>query len=148
MKMPNKINVFLIFLSIIPVLSIFTGFYTNEDLSTGGATYDFNLTWPIIVDYSSLNLDGANGHIPTVHMPLHYALLSIIYGLFDDQYTVRLFYIIFSFLLPVFLYLNINKIYNQNKLLLIVFSLSFLFIPLFRASAIWSNSHLTATIFF
>ena len=44
MKMPNKINVFLIFLSIIPVLSIFTGFYTNEDLSTGGATYDFNLT--------------------------------------------------------------------------------------------------------
>ena len=46
------------------------------------------------------------------------------------------------------MYLNINKIYNQNKLLLIVFSLSFLFIPLFRASAIWSNSHLTATIFF
>ena len=148
MKIPIKNNLFLILLSIIPVVSIFIGFSTNEDLSTGGATYDFELTWPIIVDYSSLNLEGANGHIPTVHMPLHYAILSIIYSLFNDQYSVRIFYIFFSFLLPIFLYLNLNKIYKQNKLLLIIFSLSFLFIPLLRASAIWSNSHLTATIFF
>ena len=148
MKIPIKNNLFLILLSIIPVVSIFIGFSTNEDLSTGGATYDFELTWPIIVDYSSLNLEGANGHVPTVHMPLHYAILSIIYSLFNDQYSVRIFYIFFNFLLPIFLYLNLNKIYKQNKLLLIIFSLSFLFIPLLRASAIWSNSHLTATIFF
>ena len=148
MKISIKNNVLFIFLSIIPVVSLLIGFNINEDLSTGGSNYDFNLTWPIIVDYSNLNFEGANGHIPTVHMPLHYVLLSIIYSLFDNQYSVRLFYIFFSFLLPIFLYLNLIKIYSQNKFLLIIFSLSFLFIPLLRASAIWSNSHLTAAIFF
>jgi hypothetical protein len=51
-------------------------------------------------------------------------------------------------LLPFFLYLNLTKIYNQDKFILIIFSISFLFFPFFRASAIWANSHLTATIFF
>jgi hypothetical protein len=140
-------NAFLILLIIIPVVSFFVGFILNEDLSTGGTTYDFNLTWPIILDYSNLNFFGAKGHIPTVHMPLHYGLLSAAYAVFDNQYAVRLFYFFFSLLLPVFLYLNLTKIYNQNKLLIIIFSLSLLFIPLLRASAIWANSHLTATIF-
>ncbi len=147
MKISTKNNIFLILLSIIPILSLFVGFALNEDLSTGGATYDFNLTWPIINDYSNLNFLGANGHLPTVHMPLHYGLLSLAYTVLNDQYSVRLFYLFFSFLVPIFLYLNLTKIYDQNKLIIIVFSLSFLFIPLLRASAIWSNSHLTATIF-
>ena len=140
-------NTFLILLTIIPVVSLFIGFILNEDLSTGGTTYDFNLTWPIILDYSNLNFIGAKGHIPTVHMPLHYGLLSVVYGIFDNQYVVRLFYFFFSLLLPIFLYLNLTKIYKQNKFLIIIFSLSLLFIPLLRASAIWANSHLTATIF-
>tara|TARA_B100000780_G_scaffold155888_1_gene109033 strand:- start:76 stop:1332 length:1257 start_codon:yes stop_codon:yes gene_type:complete len=147
MKNYIKNNILLILLAIIPVVSLIIGFVTNEDLSTGGAKYDFNLTWPIIVEYSNFNFLGIDGHIPTVHMPLHYGLLSLVYTISNDQYQVRLFYLFFSLLLPAFLYLNLIKIYNQNKLLLIVFSLSFLFIPLLRASAIWSNSHLTATIF-
>ena len=148
MKIPIKNNIFIIFLILLPILSLFIGFALNEDLSTGGAAYDFNLTWPIIFDYSNLNFLGTNGNIPTVHMPLHYGLLSLVYLAFNDQYIVRLFYLLFSFLLPFFLYLNLTKIYNQNKIILIIFSLSFLFVPLLRASAIWSNSHLTATIFF
>jgi len=147
MKTYIKNNILLILLAIIPVVSLIIGFVTNEDLSTGGAKYDFNLTWPIIVQYSNFNFLGIDGHIPTVHMPLHYGLLSLVYTISNDQYYVRLFYLFFSLLLPAFLYLNLTKIYNQNKLMLIVFSLSFLFIPLLRASAIWSNSHLTATIF-
>ena len=148
MKKPIKNNIFLIFLTVIPILSLFIGFASNEDLSTGGAANDFHLTWPIIIDYSNFNFTGSNGHIPTVHMPLHYGLLTLVYAIFNDQNFVRLFYLFFSLLLPVFLYLNLTKIYNKNKLILVLFSLSFLFIPLFRASAIWSNSHLTATIFF
>ena len=147
MKIPIKHSILLIFLAVIPIVSLFAGFASNEDLSTGGATYDFNLTWRIIVEYVKFNFIGENGHVPTRHMPLHYALLSFVYAILNDQYLVRLFYLLFSFLLPIFLYLNLTKIYNQNKLILIVFSLSFLFIPLFRASAIWSNAHLTATIF-
>jgi hypothetical protein len=108
MKIPNKNSIFLIFLTSIPIVSLFIGFALNEDLSTGGATYDFNLTWPIIIDYSNFNFTGTNGHIPTTHMPLHYALLSLVYAIFNDQYLVRFFYLFFSLLLPNFFIFKSN----------------------------------------
>ena len=144
MRKHIKNNITLIFLTVIPILSLFTGFFLNEDLSTGGAKWDFNLTWPIVINYSNLNFSTDI----TRHMPLHYVLLSLINVTFNDQNLVKIFYLFFSFLLPIFLYLNLSKIYNCKKFILIVFSSSFLFIPLFRASAIWPNAHLTATIFF
>ena len=102
MKMPNKINYSNTFIYYTCSFHIYG--FSQMKIYQLVEQLMILITWPIIVDYSSLNLDGANGHIPTVHMPLHYALLSIIYGLFDDQYTVRLFYIFFSFLLPVFVF--------------------------------------------
>ena len=148
MKKSFKNNLFFTILAIIPIVTLFVGFNYNEDFSTGGASWDFNKTWPIIVDYSNLNFSGKYENFTMSHMPLHYALLSFVYTISKDQNIVRIFYLFFSLLLPIFLYLNLNKIYKQNKLILIVFSVSFLFLPLFRASAIWSNSHLTAAIFF
>ena len=53
----------------------------------------------------------------------------------------------FSLLLPLFVYLNLIKIYNFDKLPIFLFICSLLFLPLFRASAIWPNAHLTAVIF-
>ena len=144
MRKNIKNNIILIFLTIIPILSLLIGFFLNEDLSTGGAKWDFNLTWPIIINYSNLNFVTEI----TRHMPMHYALLSLVNITFNDQNLVKIFYFFFSFSLPIFLYLNLAKIYNCNKLILIIFSSSFLFIPLFRASAIWANAHLTAAIFF
>ena len=139
-----KNNIILIFLAIIPILSLLIGFFLNEDLSTGGSKWDFDLTWPIVINYSNLNFSTDI----TRHMPLHYVLLSLANVSFNDQNLVKIFYLFFSFLLPIFLYLNLTKIYNYKKSILIIFSSCFLFIPLFRASAIWSNAHLTATIFF
>ena len=139
-----KNNIVIIFLAVIPIFSLIIGFILNEDLSTGGAKWDFNLTWPIIIDYSNFNFTTSI----TRHMPLHYALLSILNKVFNSQEFIRIFYLFFSFLLPIFIYLNLIKIYNYNKIILLVFSSSFLFIPLFRASSIWANAHLTATIFF
>jgi len=144
MRKNIKNNIILIFLTIIPILSLLIGFLLNEDLSTGGAKWDFNLTWPIVINYSNLNFSTDI----TRHMPLHYALLSLVNVTFNDQNLVKIFYLFFSFLLPFFLYLNLSKIYNCKKSILIIFSSCFLFIPLFRASAIWSNAHLTATVFF
>jgi len=144
MKKHIKNNITLIFLVVIPILSLFIGFLLNEDLSTGGAKWDFDLTWPIVINYSNLNFSTDI----TRHMPLHYALLSLMNVTFNDQNLVKIFYLFFSFLLPIFLYLNLSKIYDCKKFILIVFSSSFLFIPLFRASAIWPNAHLTAIIFF
>ena len=99
-----------------------------------------------MVNYSNFNFSGADQF--TRHMPLHYTFLALLNILFNDTHFVRLFYLFFSLLLPTFLYLNLSKIYEYDKLKLLIFSFSFLFIPLFRATAIWSNSHLTAMIFF
>jgi hypothetical protein len=142
----NKRSILLYIFILIPLITLFLGFAFNEDLSTGGASWDFNLTWPVVVNYSSFNFFGADQF--TRHMPLHYTFLALLNIVIDDAYFVRLFYLFFSLLLPFFLYLNLSKIYDYNKITLLIFSFSFLYIPLFRSSAIWSNSHLTATIFF
>mgnify|MGYP006135874779 FL=1 len=139
-----KKNITLLFLVFIPIFSLFIGFALNEDLSTGGAELDFNVTWPLIINYSNFNFVTD----VTTHMPLHYVILSFINAIFNNQQIVRLIYLLFSFLLPVFLYLNLKKIYPQNKILLILFSSAFLFIPFFRAAVIWPNAHITAAIFF
>ena len=133
-------------LLLIPLASLFLGFIFNEDLSTGGASWDFGLTWPVVQNYSNFNFSGADQF--TRHMPLHFFLLSHVNNILNDPYYVRVFYLLFSLLLPTFIYLNLTKIYDFDKVTLLIFSSSFLFIPLFRATAIWSNSHLTATIFF
>ena len=144
MKKFIKNNVISILLSTISIFSLFIGFVFNEDLSTGGAQWDFNLTWPIIINYTDFNFTTDI----TRHMPLHYVLMSLLNGVLNNQNFIRILYLFLSFLFPLFLYLNLTKIYNHKKDILIIFSSSFLLIPLFRASAIWPNAHLTAIIFF
>ena len=142
----SKNRLLLLLLLILPIISLFLGFIFDEDLSTGGAEWDFNQTWPVVENFTNLIFTNANEH--TRHFPLHYFLLSLINNLFLDSEKVRLFYVFFSLLLPIFLFLNLRKIYNCDKINILIFSISFLFLPLLRSEAIWSNSHLTATIFF
>lgn len=141
-----KNRLLLLILLIIPIISLFLGFINDEDLSTGGAEWDFSQTWPVVENFTNLIFTNANEY--TRHFPLHYILLSLINNLFQDSEKVRLFYVFFSLLLPIFLFLNLRKIYNFEKINILIFSFSFLFLPLLRSEAIWSNSHLTATIFF
>mgnify|MGYP001299616034 CR=1 FL=1 len=142
----NKKSIILLIFIFVSLVTLFFGFIFKEDLSTGGSSWDFNLTWPVVVNYSNFNFFGSDQF--TRHMPLHYTFLALLNILFNDTHFVRLFYLFFSLLLPTFLYLNLSKIYEYDKLQLLIFSFSFLFIPLFRATAIWPNSHLTAAIFF
>ena len=141
-----KNRLLLLLLLILPIISLFLGFINDEDLSTGGAEWDFNLTWPVVENFTNLIFTNVNEY--TRHFPLHYFLLSLINNIFQDSEKVRLFYVFFSLLLPIFLFLNLRKIYNCDKVNILIFSVSFLFLPLLRSEAIWSNSHLTATIFF
>ena len=111
----NKILIFIFVL--LPILSLFTGFILNEDLSTGGSKWDFELTWPVVKDYSNFNLFDAQqlGGKEPRHFPFHYLILASIYNILNDQYLVRLFYLIFVFM-PIFLYLNLIKIYDFKKI--------------------------------
>ena len=132
-------------LVLIPILSLFLGFLFGEDLSTGGATKDFYATLPAVTDFSNLIFNTT--HHYTRHFPLHYFILSIPHFIFNDIYAIRIVYLFFSLTLPFFVYLNLCEIYKVSKINNLIISASLLFLPYFRASAIWPNAHLTALIF-
>ena len=134
-----------IILVLIPVFSLYFGFLFNEDLSTGGSKLDFYSTLPAVTDLSDLIF--MNFYEYTRHFPLHYLILSVPYSIFGDVYALRIVYLLFSLLLPIFVYLNLCKIYKIPKINCLIISASLLFLPFFRTSAIWPNAHLTALIF-
>ena len=88
-----KNRLLLLLLLILPIISLFLGFINDEDLSTGGAEWDFNQTWPVVENFTNLIFTNANEY--TRHFPLHYFLLSLINNLFLDPEKVRLFYVFF-----------------------------------------------------
>ena len=128
-------------------LSLLIGFYFNEISSGTGARGDFYSTWKYVLALKdNLLVDPTQW---TVHVPLHYILLSKLHFLLNDRYLVRLFFCTISILVPFLFYLNLKVKFdtiNKNILLLLA-SLIFLF-PSFRHSAIWANNHITALIFF
>ena len=138
---------FLIFsLFTFSILSLILGFSFNEDLSSGGSRYDFYLTLNVIKNLANLNLVDYSEY--TRHFPLHYFLLAVLYNLFNDDLFLRIIYLIFSSLFPIFLFLNLNLISKLNTKNILFITAGILFLPFFRSSAIWPNSHLTAIIFF
>ena len=134
-----------IILVVAPLLSLFLGFLFNEDLSTGGSKLDFYQTLPAIIDFSDFIF--SNFSVYTRHFPFHYFALSFPYLVFDDVYLMRIFYLLFSLTLPVFVYFNLCKIYKVPRINILIISASLIFLPFFRSSAIWPNAHLTALIF-
>ena len=135
----------LIFFSI---LSLFIGFYFNEDSSgSGGYIADFNYTWGYVEVLKDTIF--ALGTQWTVHTPLHYILLSKINLIIESQQTVRIIYCLISLIIPFLFYkcLTIKfrdlNFFNKSIITSIIFIL-----PAFRSAAIWANSHGTALIFF
>ncbi len=145
--MPKLKNNNLVFVTItfLYICSILIGFYLNEDLSTNGSSRDFYQTWPVIADFSNYKFNTITEY--TQHVPLHYILLSFIYKFLDNEQYLRISYCILSLSLPMFLFLNLKKIYNHPNINLLLVSFSIILLPYFRSSSIWPNAHLTALIF-
>jgi len=55
MKIINQNCMLALIFVLIPVASLFAGFFFDEDLSTGGSRWDFDTTWTVVVDYSNFN---------------------------------------------------------------------------------------------
>jgi len=129
----------------LPILSLLFGLLLEEDLSTGGSTKDFIATLPTVIDFSNFTFITLNEN--TAHFPLHYLLLSIPQLIFEDIFAIKLVYFIFSLLFPFLVYINICKLYPDQKFNALIISLSLLYLPFYRASSFWPNAHLTALIF-
>lgn len=140
-------------------LSLFAGFYYNEDFSSGGVSTDFYTTWNYVLtikDNLYINTNWLNSEGWTRVLPLHYIILSQLDVVIPDVRIItdkrdllRLFFCFLSLSIPILFYFNLKiKFPNLNKNLLWYLSSIILIIPYFRSSAIWANSHITALIFF
>ena len=129
-------------------ISLFLGFYLNEDSSGGASSGDFNTTWYYVLNLKE-DLFFHYTHWQNIHLPLHYIIISIINSFLAEQYHVRFFYCIISILVPFLFYLNLKiKFPEINKNLLLVFASTLFILPTFRYTAIWTNVQITANIFF
>ena len=129
-------------------ISVFLGFYFNEDGSGGGAQNDFNETWPYILNlkndifYHYLNWEN-------IHLPLHYILISFLYRIIENVEIIRFIFCLASLSLPLIFYkCLIRKFDNLDRNNLFIFACSILLLPTFRYTAIWTNVQITAQIFF
>ena len=145
--MNNKLKISSILIYLVIWLSLFIDLYLDIDLSSGGSSSDFKNTFPIVINLLDLNVDGWSEY--TRHFPLHYFLLSIIYKFLEDDYLVRLIYIIISLFIPLLIFYNLQYIYKKiNINYLLIFSSLILLLPFLRSSIVWSNSHATGLIFY
>ena len=143
--MKNNFSLKKLFVVILPSLLLLFGFIFNEDLSTGGSKLDFYQTFPVVDNFANNIFSNIDSY--TRHFPLHYLILSFPYSFFENIYITRIFYLVFASITPIFIYLNLSKLYPENSDNNLAISFAILFIPYFRASAIWPNAHLTALIF-
>ena len=146
-KEDNK-SIFGKFLFISLYISLFIGFYYNEDSSgSGGFIADFNNTWGYV-----LALQNEFFVLPSewvLHTPLHFLIISKFYPLLESKYLVRLFYCSLCFVVPLIFYKSLRiKFSTVSKNWLLVFSCSIFLLPAFRSGAIWANDHITASFFF
>ena len=141
-----EIQSILIFL--ILSISIFLGFYFNEDGSGGGAQNDFNETWPYILNLKN-DLFYHYSNWENIHLPLHYILISFLYRIIENVEIIRFIFCLASLSLPIIFYkCLIRKFDNLDRNNLFIFACSILLLPTFRYTAIWTNVQITAQIFF
>ena len=141
---PYKNNGIILF--VVAFFTLLVGFFLNEDVSGGGTSTDFYVTLSYVTDLKySLFVSSEI----TIHLPLHYIILSRIDYFINNETILRFIFLLISILVPFLFYLCLKikfKSISSNDAL-IISSLIFLF-PSFRYSAIWANAHITALIFF
>jgi len=146
-----KINTYNKILYLLFSLSLFLGFFLNEDTAGHGqSVIDFNDTWPAIADpFKYFEIQHGIHNYIDFKFPLHYYLSSIIYKIVENQNYFRIIFITISLTVPYIFYQCLRKKFsslNPNNLFL--FSLIIFLLPSFRTAAIWPNSQITALIFF
>jgi hypothetical protein len=141
----SKISIFIPF-----YISLIIGFFLNEN-SSYGALIDYQHHLKIILELKKnvFNTLKNYNNFNTDHSPLLLIILSIIYTLVDSETLMRLFYLHFCLLLPLFFYLCIKKKFKKEKEnYLFLFSCVIFVSPYFRSLSIWPGDEIISLIFF
>ena len=146
MKIKTKI---LVYTSLI--LTIFFGFFLNED-SSGGGKIDHEYLLPFIIKFSENFSEGfelfLKDRATLIHSPLFYILISFLIKISNSLLFTKLFYILVCCALPLIFYqILVTKNSKENSFIFFL-SLIIFFSPYFRSSAIWLLGDNLSLIFF
>ena len=106
----KRFHLIIFFLS---CLSLFYGFYQNEDGTGGGAAGDFASTYGFILALQDNILSNPKDYT-LVHTPFHFIILSFFENFFNSQRSLRLFYCTLSILLPTLFYYSLVLLENKK----------------------------------
>ena len=139
------------FLYLIGILSVYLGFFFDEN-SSGGGKIDHDYLLPFIIKFSEDFLVGIdlffNDNGILIHSPLFYIFISSILKVSNSLFFTKIFYIIICCILPfIFYQILIIKNFKENSFIFLLSLIIFLS-PYFRSSAIWLLGDNLSLIFF
>ena len=138
-----KQNQFLNIFLIITIISYVLGFYLNEDSAGGGKIDYLNHEWGTIQLFIKNDLSIALNSIlyESSRTPLFYIVNKFV-PFNNDIKHLRIFWFVFSSLIPVLMYYTLRTIFQKDfqKVLVIFFSCIILISPYFRSNAYWPSS--------
>jgi hypothetical protein len=142
-----KSNLYLIIFGL-SYVSLFFSFYIDEDGTGRGASGDFKVTYGFILALKN-DLLANPVDFTLVHTPLHFIIMSLFEGIFNDAKKLRLFYCSLTILLPIFFYQTLRKKESiESKKIFLLLSSIILILPSFRYASIWATDLITSLIFF
>ena len=142
-----KSNLYLIIFGL-SYVSLFFSFYIDEDGTGRGASGDFKATYGFILALKN-DLLANPVDFTLVHTPLHFIIMSLFEGVFNDAKKLRLFYCTLTILLPIFFYQTLKKKESiESKKNFLLLSSIILILPSFRYASIWATDLITSLIFF
>ena len=142
-----KSNLYLIIFGL-SYVSLFLSFYIDEDGTGRGASGDFKATYGFILALKN-DLLANPVDFTLVHTPLHFIIMSLFEGIFNDAKKLRLFYCSLTILLPIFFYQTLRKKESiESKKIFLLLSSIILILPSFRYASIWATDLITSLIFF
>ncbi len=146
MNISKKIFIYFLF-----VISLFIGFYLNEN-SSGGAKIDYNFLIPYIIGFSenfkeSLNL-FLNEKATLIHSPVFYIFNGYLLKITNSLLLIKFLNIFLSCLIPYIIYECLKLKYKIDNKTIFFLSLVIFLSPYFRTSAIWLLGDNLSLLFF
>ena len=141
---------FFILTVLLVTISLFVGFYFNED-STGGAYLDYSIHNQISENFSNnfkqtfLEYDKFS----TRHSPIIPMLFSVFKTFEVNENIIRFLNLSIPFLIIMFFYLSLSLSYSKiSKKSAVLISFLIILSPTIRSLSIWPDSHLYGLLFF
>tara|TARA_B110000259_G_scaffold109885_1_gene125655 strand:+ start:624 stop:1913 length:1290 start_codon:yes stop_codon:yes gene_type:complete len=140
MKIIKKLDLFILFFSLLILFSFIVGFILDENSAgAGGFNADFSIIWKNLQLFKNSIFENLNSlEYQDSRTPAYYILHVLFNPFIETQYQFRLSVFFISLLCPVIFYFTLREKYKKvDKYLIILISSLILLSPYFRTTAFW-----------